>query len=83
MKPIETKSCNAVYTLEGCLDLPATKFESNVGSGVECCFELEPGDLEEIQRTGRIYLDILGDGVPPVCISAKSSLILPETEGES
>lgn len=75
MKPIKTATSNAVYTLEGCLDLPATKFESNVGSGVECCFELEPGDLEEIQRTGMIYLDILGESVPPVRIAVTSALI--------
>ncbi len=34
MKPIETKTTNCVYTLEGCHDLPATNFHSNVGEGV-------------------------------------------------
>lgn len=26
MKPIKTETCNAVYTLEGCRDLPVTKY---------------------------------------------------------
>lgn len=26
MKPIETSTTNAVYTLEGCYDLPVTKY---------------------------------------------------------
>lgn len=26
MKPVETSTCNAVYTLEGCNDLPVTKY---------------------------------------------------------
>lgn len=75
MKPIETKTTNALYVLEGCNDLPVTKFQSNVGIGVEACFELEPGELEEIQRTGKVYLDILGNSVPPVRIAATSAVI--------
>lgn len=82
MKPIETKSTNAVYVLEGCHDLPVTKFESNVGKGVEACLELEPGELEEIQRTGKVYLDILGNVVPPVRIAATSALI-DDKDGEA
>lgn len=82
MKPLETKSTNAVYTLEGCHDLPVTKFESNVGIGVEACLELEPGELEEIKRTGKVYLDILGDVVPPVRVAATSALI-EDKEGEA
>lgn len=82
MKPIETKSTNATYVLEGCNDLPVTKFESNVGNGVEACFELEPGELEEIQRTGKVYLDILGDAVPPVRVATTSALI-EQKDGEA
>lgn len=82
MKPIQTKTTNAVYTLEGCHDLPVTRFESNVGIGVEACFELEPGELEEIKRTGKVYLDILGDEVPPVRIAAASALI-EEKDGDA
>ena len=81
MKPIETETTNAIYTLEGCIDLPVTRFESNVGTGVEACFELEPGDLEEIKRTGKIYLNILGENVPPVRVAVDSALII-ESDGK-
>lgn len=80
MKPIETKSTNAVYVLEGCHDLPVTKFESNIGVGVEACFEIEPDELEEIKRTGKVYLNILGNSVPPVRVAATSALVDKDDE---
>lgn len=44
MKPIETETCNGVYTLEGCNDLPVTKYTNtnNNEEGVESCWELTP-----------------------------------------
>lgn len=35
------------------------------------CWELEPGELEEIQRTGRIWLSVIGHIHPPVNITAE------------
>lgn len=82
MKPVQTETTNCVYTLEGCHDLPATNFHSNVGEGVEVCFELSDEELEEIKKTKRIYLDILGRGVPPICLNSYSSLIVGGNENE-
>lgn len=75
MKPIETEMTNCVYTLEGCQDLPATNFLSNVGKGVEVCFEVSDEELEKIKKTKRVYLDILGRSVPPICLNTFTSLI--------
>lgn len=75
MKPIETETTNCVYTLEGCQDLPATNFLSNVGEGVEVCFEVSDEELEKIKKTKRVYLDILGRSVPPICLNTFTSLI--------
>ena len=75
MKPIETETTNCVYTFEGCQDLPATNFLSNVGEGVEVCFEVSDEELEKIKKTKRVYLDILGRSVPPICLNTFTSLI--------
>ena len=79
MKPIETETTNAVYTLEGCDDLPVTKYNniSNGEPGVESCWELTPEEIDRIQATGRIYLYIQGNVVPPVLITTESILIIP------
>lgn len=47
MKPVRTETTNAVYTLEGCNDLPVTKYENvdNKEMGVESCWELDAGQF--------------------------------------
>ena len=74
MKAIQTKTTNTVYTLEGCNDLPATKyvFEDTKEEGVETCWELTAEEVERIGETGKIYLNILGNRVPPVLITTES-----------
>ena len=58
MKPIETETTNAVYTLEGCNDLPVTKYTNvdNKEEGVESCWQLTPEEIETVTKTGKIYL---------------------------
>lgn len=75
MKPVETRTTNCVYTHEGCNDIPATRFESNVGNGIEVCFEISDKELEEIKKTKKVYLDILSLNIPPICLNSFSSLI--------
>ena len=80
MKPIETETTNAVYTLEGCNDLPVTKYNniSNGEPGVESCWELTPEEIDRVQATGRIYLYIQGNIVPPVLITTESMVVFPD-----
>lgn len=82
MKPIKTENNDVNFTLEGCLDLPATQYQTEQGqTGIETCWELEPGELEQIQKTGKVYLYIMGDTVPPVLITAESCLVFSEKKG--
>lgn len=80
MKPIETETSNAVYTLEGCQDLPVTKYinEATNESGVESCWELTPEEIKQIQETGKIYLYIQGNVVPPVLLTTESCIYFKE-----
>ena len=82
MKSIETKTTNAVYTLEGCNDLPVTKYVNaeNGECGVESCWELTPEEIKQIQETGKIYLYIQGSIVPPVLITTESCVYFEEGE---
>ena len=86
MKPVQTETCNAVYTLEGCQDLPVTKYMNvdNHEEGVESCWELTPDEIKQVQETGKIYLYIQGNVVPPVLLTTESMVFIPgeEKEGE-
>lgn len=84
MKPIKTDTTNAVYTLEGCNDLPVTKYTNvdNNECGVESCWELDAEDLENIKKNGgKVYLYIQGDVVPPVLLTTESCIYFKE-EGD-
>lgn len=82
MKPIKTDTTNAVYTLEGCQDLPVTKYQNveNLEVGVESCWELDVNDLENIKNNGgKIYLYIQGNVVPPVLLTTESMVFFKES----
>jgi len=84
MKPVETSTCNAVYTLEGCNDLPVTKYinANNGEEGVESVWELSPDEIKQVQETGKVYLYIQGAAVPPVLLTTESQIYFQE-EGEA
>lgn len=83
MKPIKTDTYNAVYTLEGCNDLPVTKYihENSGEAGVESCWELSPDEIKQIQETGKVYLYIQGEVIPPVLLTAESCIYFKEEGG--
>ena len=83
MKPVKTETCNAIYTLEGYNDLPATQYiNADTGEdGVESCWELTPDEIKQVQETGKIYLYIQGNIVPPVLLTTESCIYL-EKVGE-
>ena len=80
MKPIETETTNAVYTLEGCNDLPVTKYTNvdNKEEGVESCWQLTPEEIETVTKTGKIYLYIQGQVIPPVLLTTESMVFFQE-----
>jgi hypothetical protein len=56
-------------TDEECMDLPVWKGSLGVGTpGIISCWKFAKEDLEEINRTGVIYLSIVGSGMPPVSL---------------
>jgi hypothetical protein len=86
MKPVRTETTNAVYTLEGCNDLPVTRYENvdNKEMGVESCWELDAEDLENIKNNGgMVYLYIQGAVVPPVLLTTESMVFFKEGDGQN
>ena len=74
MKPVETEHSNAVFVLEGCLDLPATKChdKQNGTSYVESCWEMTEEERAEVMKTGRVFVTMMGETVPPLLVSVES-----------
>jgi hypothetical protein len=75
MLPTDFEQRNFVYqkpanmTDEECMDLPV--FRGVTPDGWPCIiskWKLSKEDLEEIQKTGAIYLSITGYGMPPVLL---------------
>lgn len=79
MNPIKTDSTNLILKapagMENCIDLPATRIVYGDGlTGIESCWTLSPEELEEVKRTGCVYLVVVGRTQPPVSLSPYSSL---------
>ena len=77
MNPIKTLTTNAVYVAEGCEDLPATQGAMDTDAGtipiVETAWELSKEELEEVVKTGRIYVRFIGTDIIPLCASTKGA----------
>ena len=75
MIPVRTDYSNVTYTAEGCFDLPATIARLPEGhEEVETVWELTDEELAEVQRTGKIYMYILGRSVPPISLTTESCI---------
>lgn len=80
MLPVDFPARNFVYqkpqgwTDEQCSDLPVWKGnapiddQGNTTPTIISCWKLSKEDLEEIQRTGEVWLSISGTGMPPVSL---------------
>jgi hypothetical protein len=44
---------------------------------VYSCWKLTPAELEEINRTGRVWLGIVGVTMPPAFIAGEKPLVVP------
>lgn len=61
-------------TDEQCMDLPVFKGQTTDGFPVIIsCWKFSKEDLEEIQKTGCIYLSITGYGMPPVSLFTENT----------
>lgn len=79
MLPTNFEQANKCYTKpeswtdDQCMDLtawqgPVTDKEGNTLQAVISCWKLSYEDLQEIQKTGVIWLSIRGHGMPPVSL---------------
>jgi hypothetical protein len=80
MLPTTFKESNFVFTKpkdmtdEQCFDLPVWKGNAPCDEAgnqlpvIISCWKLSKEDLEEIQNTGKIWLSITGNGMPPVSL---------------
>lgn len=72
-KPIEFKGHNCTLTAEGCLDLPVYRD----GETVKSCWKLTPEELEEVQRTGEVWVEIWsGPSQPPIFVSGAPLVVV-------
>lgn len=52
----------------------------NNEQGVECCWEMDEQDLENIKNNGgKVYLYIQGSAVPPVLLTTESAVLFTHT----
>lgn len=62
MNPVNFEDANVVFTAPDCGDLPALKTHTHIVS----CWEMTKKEKKEFLKTGKIYLAIKGENVPPV-----------------
>lgn len=74
MKAVRTKTANRTYTAKGCEPLPATAIQFADGKVVtEACFELDAAELEQVSKSGKIYITFVGDRVIPFMLHTESN----------
>lgn len=73
---------------EQCMDLPVWKGmapideKGNVFPTIVSCWRLSKEDLEEINRTGVIWLSVSGDAMPPVSVFTENPFVPQEADGK-
>lgn len=92
MIPIHTDTTNVTFKATGLEDLPATLCvvrERNPETGeieelrhIETCWCLTPEEIEEVKRTGRVYVGMLIPALPAMCVTT-SSTVRPSPEGQN
>lgn len=70
MKPVDQPGMS-LYTADGCGPLPIVRTITPDGQALVSAWEMTREELEEIQRTGRVWLVVLGAAQPPVSIVAE------------
>ena len=80
MKPIEDKHSPSILKEpkgqeDSVIDLLITRLKYQDGSeAVESCWQLSKEELEEVNKSGKIYFVCMGSTHPPILLSSKSQL---------
>lgn len=82
MIPVRTDNTNTVFKGEGCHDLPCTgyTYDDGVTKGIETCWELSAEELEEVIKSRRIFVYVMGSRIQPLFLSVKSEITASEIE---
>lgn len=74
MRPVDFPQANKTFTgWDDILDLRA----HDDGTNIFECWEFTKEDLEEVNRTGRIWISLMMRGVPPVSLQVESPFKVP------
>jgi hypothetical protein len=89
MIPVDFPEKNLVYTKpkgwtdEQCSDLPVWSGpvkideQGNTAASIISCWQLSKEDLEEVNKTGRIWLCVSSNVQPPVSIFTENPFVQP------
>lgn len=58
-------------------DLPVCRAESDVGPLVISCWRLTKPEIAEIERTGLLWVTVVGHTTPPIAIHVSSPFLQP------
>lgn len=68
MKPVDFEEKNMILKAPGCGELPAIQTKDNC---IVTCWEMSEAERKEFDKTGRIWLSVIGLKHPPVCMSVE------------
>lgn len=77
MKPVDFKDKNMTLSAPGCGELPALQTKDNC---IVTCWEMSEAEKKEFEKTGRIWLSVIGLKHPPVCMSVEQPYGMFENE---
>jgi hypothetical protein len=87
--PVVFKGANLMFgkpvgmTNEQCGQLPAMRTRVDLMPAIESVFELSDEEMEELKKTKRIRLSIIGAGMPPVMLKVEPLELNTDEESES
>lgn len=77
MKPVEFSEQNIIFTKpesmtdEECGSMPAFKGQGHI----VCCWQLNAEEIEEVRKTGLIWVDIISNAQPPICLRTDTPFV--------
>jgi len=68
MKPVNFEDANAKMRAPGCGELPVIQTKDNC---IVSCWEMSEEEKKEFEKTGKVWLTVIGLKHPPVCMSVE------------
>jgi hypothetical protein len=77
-RDMSREECQALEILR-----TSVRTEAGLFPVIISCWKITPQELEEIKRTGRIWLYVYGHGMPPVAIEGTKPKYVPPVDHKS